>query len=49
MRQPSVTLTFQEIERIIGFELDWEARYFQAFWFDETPAYVGSQIGRAHV
>lgn len=42
-RQPSVTLTFQEIERIIGFELDWEARYFQAFWFDEAPAYVGSQ------
>ena len=42
-RQPSVTLTLGEIERIIGFELDWEARYFQAFWFDEAPAYVGGQ------
>ena len=37
-----MTLTFQEIERIIGFELDWEARYFQAFWFDEAPAYVAA-------
>lgn len=42
-RQPSVTLTLGEIETIIGFELDWEARYFQAFWFDEAPAYVGGQ------
>lgn len=42
-RQPSVTLTLGEIETIIGFELDWEARYFQAFWFDEAPAYVGDQ------
>lgn len=42
-RQPSVMLTLGEIETIIGFELDWEARYFQTFWFDEAPAYVGGQ------
>ena len=42
-RKSSVTLTLPEIEKIIGFELDWEARYFQAFWFDEAPAYVGGQ------
>ena len=42
-RRSSVTLTLPEIEKIIGFELDWEARYFQAFWFDEAPAYVGGQ------
>lgn len=42
-RKPSVTLTLQEIEKIIGFELDWEARFYPAFWFDEAPALDGGQ------
>lgn len=42
-RKPSVTLTLQEIERIIGFELDWESRFYPAFWFDEAPALDGDQ------
>ena len=36
----SVTLTFKEIESIIGFDLGWEARC-KAFWFDEAPVGTG--------
>ena len=35
----SITLSFKEIESIIGFDLGWEVRC-KAFWFDEAP--VGS-------
>lgn len=42
-RQPSITLTLQEIEKIIGFELEWEAHFYPAFWFDEAPAMSGQQ------
>lgn len=45
-RKPSVTLTLLEIEKIIGFELDWEARFYPAFWFDEAPALEGRQWAR---
>ncbi len=36
-----VTLTFKEIEQMIGERLDWEAYFFDAFWFDETPGMAG--------
>ena len=36
----SITLSFKEIESIIGFDLGWEARC-KAFWFDEAPVGTG--------
>jgi hypothetical protein len=33
-------LTFEEIEEIIGAELDWEAYLFEPFWFDEAPGFT---------
>lgn len=32
-----VTLTFAQIEEIIGLELDYEAYLFKAFWYDDMP------------
>lgn len=36
-KKSPVTLTFQQIEQIIGDNLDWEAYFSEAFWFDEAP------------
>ena len=33
------SLTFKEIEKILGDQLPWESKLFQAFWFDDTPGY----------
>jgi len=33
------SLTFQQIEKIIGDALPWEARLFKAFWYDDIPGY----------
>ena len=35
-RQPVIQLRFQEIERILGDRLPWEAYCFEAFWYDDT-------------
>lgn len=32
-----LTLTFREIERILGEPLDWEAYFYEAFWYDDIP------------
>jgi 5-methylcytosine-specific restriction endonuclease McrA len=32
-----VSLTFHQIEEILGDKLDWEAGVFAAFWYDEMP------------
>ena len=32
-----IHLRFQEIERILGDRLPWEAYCFEAFWYDDTP------------
>lgn len=32
-----VTLTFAQIEKITGIELDFDAHLFDAFWYDDTP------------
>lgn len=32
-----VSLTFEQIETILGEPLDWEARLFDAFWYDDMP------------
>lgn len=31
------TLTFSEIEYILGMHLDWEAYFYEAFWYDDSP------------
>ena len=31
------TLTFREIEYILGMRLDWEAYFYEAFWYDDSP------------
>lgn len=36
-----ITLTFQQIEDIIGDTLDWEANFYEAYWFDESPGMMG--------
>ena len=36
-----ITLTFKQIEEIIGDELDWSAHFFEAYWFDEAPGMNG--------
>ena len=35
-KQPVICLKFQEIERILGDRLPWEAYCFEAFWYDDT-------------
>ena len=35
-KQPVICLKFQEIERILGDRLLWEAYCFEAFWYDDT-------------
>ena len=40
-KKSPVTLTFQQIEEIIGDRLDWEAYFSEAFWFDEAPGMTG--------
>lgn len=37
VKQPVVHLYFDEIERILGDKLPWEAFCFSAFWYDDTP------------
>ena len=32
-----LAMTFQEIENILGDDLDWEAYFYEAFWLDELP------------
>ncbi len=39
----SITLTFEEIERIIGDSLDWEAYFCEAFWYDEAPGFTNEK------
>lgn len=34
-----ITLTFAEIEEIIGDHLDWEAYFCEAFWYDQAPGF----------
>lgn len=44
-RKSPFTLTFSEIESIIGEELPWEAYFFKSFWFDLLPGmpdHIGS-------
>lgn len=36
-----LTLTFGQIEDMIGDTLDWEAYFCEAFWFDEAPGMAG--------
>ncbi len=36
VKQPVVHLYFDEIERILGDRLPWEAFCFEAFWYDDT-------------
>lgn len=36
-----ITLTFRDIEEMLGDALDWEAYFFPAFWFDEAPGFSG--------
>ena len=31
------SLSFHDIERIQGDKLDWEAYFYNAFWYDDTP------------
>ena len=35
--QTPLTLRFQDIERILGDTLDWEAYFYEAFWYDGAP------------
>lgn len=39
--KPPITMTFQDIEKIIGFALEGESCHCKAFWFDEAPALAG--------
>ncbi|WP_289226805.1 hypothetical protein, partial [uncultured Bacteroides sp.] len=32
-----ISLSFHDIERIQGDKLDWEAYFYNAFWYDDTP------------
>lgn len=32
-----LTLTFKQIEEILGDRLDWEAYFYEAFWYDDLP------------
>lgn len=36
-----LTLSFEEIESILGERLDWEAYFCSAFWYDEAPGFGG--------
>lgn len=36
-RKSPFTLTFQDIESIIGEDLPWEAHFFKSFWYDLQP------------
>lgn len=37
-KKPAFTLTFKQIESILGEQLPWEAYFFEAFWYDtESP------------
>jgi len=35
-----VSLTFSEIENILADALDWEAYFYKAFWYNDTPGYT---------
>lgn len=35
--QTPISLTFEQIEEILGDSLDWEAYFYTAFWYDEFP------------
>lgn len=38
--QTPISLTFEQIEEILGDPLDWEAYFYTAFWYDEFPGYT---------
>ena len=35
-----ISLTFKQIEQILGDDLDWEAYFYTAFWYDNAPGTV---------
>ena len=39
-KKSPITLTFSEIEKIIGDELDMEAYFCEAFWYDKAPGFT---------
>lgn len=36
-KRQTINLSFQDIEKILGDALPWEAYCFDAFWYDDTP------------
>ncbi len=39
-KKSPITLTFDDIEEIIGDSLDWEAYFCEAFWYDQAPGFL---------